>query len=343
MRLSREEIEILDLLLGKRGKNAVQQAFSTLFRIFQRSATNDIQIPGLLPVFYEMFHSPRKSNAVSEYLYDHLKFKATFYRNKFPDKERFEEIFQDAFHEFHHAIYERQYEGRSNLNTYFETILRRKISRKSPKTSKIFQYIDDIPGFQEIAADEKTNALNTLLHDERTREILGMAADFVGEECIERLALFHLDGLTHEEAGAIISSERATDPRRIASDCARKLRIFYCNNLHLLDGLEGFDKIQSYYARRKKTLQSIIETIGEDCSKTLAIHVVCQVSDERIKTLLDTARNTGSPEMKAHNQNGSCYALMADFFSRQPELLKIFGLRWENGEHQSSVAADEKG
>lgn len=341
MRLSREEKEILDLLLGKRGKKAVQQAFSTLFRIFQISATKDIQIPDLLPVFYEMFHSPQKSNAVSEYLYVHLKSKGVFYRNKFPDKERFEEIFQDAFHEFYHAIYERKYEGRSNLNTYFETILRRKIFRERPKTFKNLQYIDDIPGFQEIAADEKTNVLNTLLHG-RAREILQMAADFAGEECIERLALFHLDGLTHEEAGAIISSERATDPRRIASDCARKLRMFYCNNLHLLDGLEGFDKIQSYYARRKNTLQSIIETIGMDCSRALAIHVVCQVSDERIKTLLDTARNTGSPEMKAHNQNGSCYARLADFFSRQPELLKIFGLRWENGAYQSSVAADEK-
>ncbi len=154
----------------------------------------------------------------------------------------------------------------------------------------------------------------------------------IGDDCVKRLDLFHIEGLRHQQVEEILNTGQATDPRRLANDCAHSFRAFFCEHPHLLEYLGRMEKLQGFIKRRKQILNDLKDNLGAECSQQLQLHHVCSVGDGRIEYLLKTALDLNQAScVGADNEYAAnnCHQKTLGFFTARTSDLRYFGLRLE--------------
>lgn len=323
MSLSEKEESILNVLLSQRDQTAAERVLSWIRKAlpkFKRVKTKDDIYRGI---------------------YNELREKAQYHERKFANKSDFEDFFQEAFSEFWKAVERGQYDGRANPGTYFSTILVRKFGNYEQK-KRNNNLIDTNDSALNYEVSDNPNALDHLIN-ERTKEILRKAADSIGGDCLERLQLFHLNDLTHEEVEAILQSGLATNPRRLSSNCAQRFRVFFCENPQLLGEIEGFEKIKLMLTKRKETIRFIKDKIGENCSSLLNLGNPCSIAGGKMKSILNSAKTSAiDPHNAERKAKKDCQSKVLDIFNQNPDFMNVFGMKLENDIYKSLISTDDE-
>lgn len=325
MALSQRDNEVLDRLLGKADSPSLLQQIYDVF----------LKLSGyhyLLEEFYSILSDPAKIGAAWNHLYTELK-KSTenaqisFIRDH-PGTD-FKDVFQDAFSSFYNEVRKRKYQGKANLNTYFQAILKNQIASEIKKNNKPDRADSGDPSdiLNNEAYYEESDIHITL--STKTLEIMRRLAAEIGDDCVKRLDLFHVEGLRHHQVAQLLDTRQATNPRRLANDCAHRFRTFFCEHPHLLEYMGRMDGLQSFIKSRKQVLIELNDYLGENCSRELRFHNVCAVHDGHIEHVLkNVLEKKILPDAGIVNH---CQLKTFKFFASRKSDLNYFGIRLEQG------------
>lgn len=244
-------------------------------------------------------------NKLVDWLYPAWKSGACYGKQiaRFRDKDLVDRAYSDAFVQLSKALERKQFQRVNNaqLETYFCKIFER----------SCMSMVDAMDGHRSLDEIEIPTIISTTEFTEAREAILREAGKYIGGQCLDWLMLHHVDGYPHKEIMAILKVEVATPPNRLASNCRRKFRLYFCERPWLLSEM-GLETVKTLFEQRKDALAKIAERLSADCVQALKLDNPCLFDDSKIQI--------------TRNDSTHCGQLLDALIREQPEWEKL----WRN-------------